>query len=166
MFVDPFLNDNQRDAGIAQGAAIVRGELVLPISATFLRPAADITAPLVLNGTPATVLQQGAMTGSMQINPYQAYEPIPAIVKLDPPADRFTITNTTWTSAATEVMTVGSGALTRVSVDTDMQVMSSATRTVEFLRPIDVTFQVDGLAPGEVLNALTFDGIPVTPVAV
>ncbi|MRV72269.1 DUF4815 domain-containing protein [Duganella sp. FT92W] len=166
MFVDPFLNDNQRDAGIVQSAAIVRGELVLPISAAFLRPGADITAPQVLNGTPATVLQQGAMTGAMQINPYQAYDPIPATVKLDPPADRFTITNTTWTSAATEVMTVGGGLQTRVSVDTEMQVMSSTTRAVEFLRPIDVTFQVDGLAPGEVLNALTFDGIAVTPVSV
>ena len=31
LFVDPFLDDSTRDAGITQTAAIVNGELVLPV---------------------------------------------------------------------------------------------------------------------------------------
>lgn len=166
MFVDPFLNDNLRDAGIAQSAAIVRGELILPIAATFLRPSADVTAPLVLNSTLTTVFQQGAMTGSMLINPYQAFDPIPATVRLDPPADRFTVTNTSWTSAATEVMFTGGGLQERTLVNTTTQLVSSSTRVLEYLRPIEVTFQIDGMAAGETLTSFTFDGVTVTPVAV
>lgn len=165
VFVDPFLNDNQRDAGIAQTAAIVRGELMLPIAATFHRPSADVVNPLVLTAVLTTVFQQGAITGSMLVNPYQVFDPIPAALVLDPPVDRFTITTTSWTSDSTAVLVNGAGAAQSTEQSVSTQVLSISTKPAEFLRQIEVAFQIDGFQSGETLSTITFDGIAIAPSA-
>ncbi|TMN46312.1 DUF4815 domain-containing protein, partial [Pseudoalteromonas piscicida] len=74
VFVDPFLDDDLRDAGRAQSAAIIDGELLLPI---------DVEVDVLNQTSEATLLPyeledflvQTSQTRSMKVNPYQAFEP-------------------------------------------------------------------------------------------
>jgi hypothetical protein len=45
-------------------------------------------------------------------------------------------------------------------------VVGYTVTAAQYLRQIDVAFEIDGFSPNEVLATLTFDGIQVTPVAV
>lgn len=167
LFVDPFLDDNQRDQGAEQTAAIFGGELTLPVTidAVFQMPT-DVTARTSLAFTLSQLLAQTARTGVMKVNPYMAFEPIPAAVTLTPAVDNWTVVNTTWASAITERVTVGSGNAGSTSTSTSSQVLSSASRPAESLRPIEVRFSAAGFGPGETLLSLTFDGVAVTPTAI
>ncbi|KZN53305.1 DUF4815 domain-containing protein [Pseudoalteromonas luteoviolacea] len=163
VFVDPFIDDDMRDAGIAQTAAIVDGELVLPLSA-------DITDLPVPNGGLLTlpyelenVLEQPKQTGSMKINPYQAVEPIPATITLTPSLDHWTQTQRSWTSPITQRFTRGGGWRTRTTQSTQTQVIGRTTRSAELLRRRWVNFSLSGFGEGEVLKRVIFDGIVVTP---
>jgi len=171
VFVDPFLNDGQRDAGIAQTAAIVNGELMLPISCEYMQPNADVKVPVSLAATLSVVFEQRAITGSMKINPYMGFAPIPASLQLDPPVDRFTVTNNVYTSDETSVMvdthwSYHENGIVEVTVTTQNQTRLASTTTLPFLREIDIEFQIDGFSPNEALSAITFDGIGVIPSAV
>lgn len=171
MFVDPFLSDGLRDNGLAQTAAIVRGELVLGIDAEVKVPPADVTGPVTCAFTTSVALAQERRTGFMKINPYMSFEPLPAAARLTPAIDRWTETQVTWNSPIVERFTnfdtSGSNGITgSASVETDVSILSSTTsRPLEFLREIDVHFRLDGFGGGEVLDSVTFDGLPVTPVA-
>jgi len=166
LFVDPFTGDGLRDAGMAQTAAIVDGELVLPIAATMTRLPSDTNVPVVLNATLTTVMEQSARTGDMQINPYAAFDPIPASVALNPPADHYTQSVTSFTSDETSTMYQGYGVLTSSTTTTTTKVISTTTKPLQYVRQIDVLFTIDGFSPLENLQTMTFDGVPVTPVAV
>ena len=166
--VDPFLDDSLRDAGVAQTAAIFGGELTLAVSIdnVALMPS-DITAPSFLSYALSISLEQLARTGSMKINPYMAFDPIPAVVTLTPSVDRWTVVNTTWASAISERINTGGGLVSQVvSNATRVDLLSTASRPAETLREIEVRFQLQGLGPNETINTVTFDGITVatTPV--
>ncbi|MEG2036522.1 MAG: DUF4815 domain-containing protein, partial [Ruthenibacterium sp.] len=106
LFVDPLLNDDMRDQGLTQSAAVIPagggGILTLPITAQALALSADVSVPTGAAYTPAVLLEQPFRTGSMNVNPYSAFEPLPARVTLTPAVDRWTETETRWTSAVTE----------------------------------------------------------------
>ena len=169
LFVDPFLDDSQRDNGITQTAAVVDGVLTLPIDGAALRPSNDISAPATCSYTLVPVLQQEARTGSMKINPYMAFGIPPAQVTLNPPLDRWVEVDTVWASPITKAFTTGSGGWwgTNVSVNSSAQnvLLKTTQAQLEYLRQIDVRFRLDGFGPGETLTSTTFDGLPVTPVA-
>ena len=166
IFTDPFLDDSQRDQGIAQTAAIVNGELTLPIENVVVSyVSADVTAPTSLTYTSVTALEQILRTGSMNINPYMAFAIMPASVAIVPAVDRWTDIQTTWASPLTQRFVNGSGNMSSVTVDTGIKLLSSKTTNIEFLRQIDVNFSVKGFGPGENLASVTFDGVPVTPVS-
>jgi hypothetical protein len=165
VFVDAFLSDDMRDAGSAQNAAIVAGELTLPIAASVANVPHDVAARTSLAFSLTPVLEQTMRTGSMKVNPYQAFDPIPAAVTLTPALDRWTEVRTTWASAITQRLTVGSGVVSSISQSTSDVLLSSSRRAIENLRTIDVHFSVSGFGPNEALQSLTFDGISVTPVA-
>lgn len=169
LFVDPFLDDSMRDAGTSQTAAIVDGELTLPIAIdnVALMPA-DVAARTSLNYSHATLIQQLSRTSSMKINPYLAFDVIPANVVLMPAVDKWTDINTTWASAITQRVTYYFSKMrlyTQSSV-TNVQLLSSTSRPAETLRTIDVKFTLTGFGPNETLTSVTFDGISVTPTAV
>ena len=167
IFVDPFLTDDMRDQGIAQTAAIFDGELTIPIASVDVRSVdADVPAPTPLPFTLESALQQTARTGSMKVNPYMAFDPIPAVVTLTPAVDRWSVTNTTWNSALTRRVTVGSGNASSTSTTTENVLLSRTSQAAEFLRQIDVQFRLTGFGPSETLTSVRFDGIAVTPVAV
>lgn len=167
VFVDPFLDDDMRDAGIEQSAAIVDGELTLPLNADI----AELTLPnqntLTLPYALENLLVQEMQTGSMRVNPYQAFEPVPASVSLTPSVDHWTQTNTRWTSTITQRFWWArfSWWRNRTVFNTRVEAVNRQTTNAQFLRSRWVHFSIQGFGPGESLNTVTFDGVSVTPEA-
>lgn len=157
VFVDAFLNDTQRDLGQEQTAAIVDGLLMLPITPSVHaldRPSDKAqTLPFELE----VIIEQTAITGSMKINPYAAFDPIPAEVKLIPSVDTWTRTDTV--NQANETRLIGRGGRTRTRTDESRRV--TAVVDAEFLRPIDISFEIKGFLPAEELRVVNFDGIMI-----
>lgn len=165
LFTDPFIDDSQRDAGIPQTGAIVRGILTLPIAAEVKAPSNDITQPVFCSFAHTVAVNQPLRTGSMKINPYMAFEPVPAKVTLTPNVDRWTEVQTSWTSASTSRFVFGSGDMSSTSVSTNNVMLSSQTSNIENLRQINVRFEISGFGPLERLDRLMFDGVSVQPTA-
>lgn len=168
VFVDAFIDDDMRDQGIAQTGAIVGGVLQLPIASTAYRAPTNNTQDWMLPYTEEVILQQTQQTGSSKINPYQAFDPIPAAVTLSPDVDRFTLVETNWTSPATQQImtwlgTTGTFSIQSITSSTRTQLLSESERPAEFLRQITIAFTIDGFDPGETLTQVLFDGINVTP---
>lgn len=168
VFVDPFLDDDLRDQGIAQTAAVVNGTLQLPIALTAYQAPTNNTQDWLLPYTEEIILQQTQQTGSSPINPYQAFDPIPAAITLTPAVDRFTVIDTIWTSPVTQQINTWLGTTGVFTVDsvtsaTRTELLSETQRPAEFLRPIAVNFTLEGFDPGETLAQVQFDGIDVTP---
>ena len=171
VFVDPFLDDDMRDAGLAQSAAIIDGELMLPVEVqvTDLALPSD-DRPVTLTYQLETVLEQPMKTGKMKVNPYQAFSPVPATVKLTPAVDHWTQTTQVWTSPITRWINLGWrrfwsnrwgwrwGTTRRDSVQT----VAVSSRAAEFLRVRQVNFQINGFGPGETVTQLMFDGADIT----
>lgn len=166
MFVDPFLNDSLRDQGVAQSAAVVNGVLTLPISGAALALGTDVTDGTSLAFTLEPVLSQTMRTGTMKVNPYMAYEPLPAAVKLTPAVDQWTEVVTNWASPITTRFVQGSGNTSSVSSTTFTQTLSDTTSEIQNLRQIEVKFELSGFGPNEALQTVKFDGITVVPTPV
>lgn len=166
VFVDPMTNDNLRDAGVTQTAAILNGELMLPIDAVVSQIGASITTATMLNYTLEPVVVQANKTGSMKVNPYQAFNPIPATITLSPGVDFWTQTVTSWSSPITQRFTNGWGTLVSTTTSSANQLLSTSTQAAQFLRPISVQFKASGFGAGEQIQSITFDGITVTPEAI
>ena len=159
IFVDPFLDDDMRDQGIEQTGAIVNGELTLPILPTIIdlgKQASNYILPYVLE----TVVTQELYTGWMKINPYQAYDPIPADVKITLDVDRWTTTKTIWLSSVTNRY---SASYNRTSSYT--QIVSSSNQEAEYMREAEQTFTIKGFKPGEQLTSAKFNDVDITVIA-
>ncbi len=91
LFADPFLSDAGRDAGIAQTGVVSGGGLGLPIAVMVHQLGLDITSPLAPTHGYSAVLEQTMRTGTMLINPYMAFRPLPARTTLSPAIDRWTV---------------------------------------------------------------------------
>lgn len=173
MFTDPLTDDDMRDAGIPQTAAIVRGELLLPIAGTARQVSADITAPATLPFTHGTALEQLLRTGAMSINPYQSFALLPAEVSLFPAVDRWTDVVDAWASPVTERFTFGTpvavvggssnGSSSSTSTAVRNQLLATTKVAAETLRTIDVAYSIGGCGVGETLAEAIFDGVSVLP---
>ena len=167
MFVDPLTDDSMRDQGVTQTGAVFDGVLTLPITVTAQPLPGGVEQQTSREVTPVVVLSQTLRTTSMQVNPYQAFEPLPAKATLNPAVDRWTETKTNWTSAVTQTFkrSTGSGwaLLHHTETNVSSEVVSSSTTELEYLREIDVAFTLSGFGPGETLRSVTFDGLDVTP---
>lgn len=169
LFTDPFLDDSQRDAGIPQTGAIVRGELMLPIDGVVHQMPSDVTSPTTLNFSHAVSLQQPLRTGSMKINPYMAFAPAPTRLVITPSVDRWTVDGgTVWTSPITTRFESGATNVlwSFTSSTTRNEMVGIETEAIETLRQIEVQFEISGFGPGENLQALTFDGLSINPTAI
>ena len=166
LFVDNFLDDDLRDQGAAQTGAIVAGVLTLPITAGAQHAKENGNTLITLDYALTPVIEQLARTGSMKINPYQAFEPVPARVTLNPAVDQFTVTNTTWASDVTERLIEGSGVLEQVmETRRSEQVLASRSEEAQFLRSLNVAYRVEGFGPSEMLAQLRFDGLGISQPA-
>lgn len=90
VFVDAFLNDGLRDAGVTQDAFIFEGELQLPNYGTVEALPLNNTTAFLLPFIEEVVLEQRLRTTSMKINPYMAFAPTPARAILNPSIDQWT----------------------------------------------------------------------------
>ena len=157
VFVDPFFDDDLRDAGIEQNAVIVNQSLMAPIVATPLGP--YLTEIQTLPHAYRTVLEQTARTGSMKVNPYQAALPAPAQVTLSPDRDFWTEFQTQQLAAVTETIVRGVGNMSSTTVSRTTEVVSRVETAIPTLRPIAVAVRAEGFGPNEAVSAMRFDGI-------
>jgi hypothetical protein len=156
IFVDPFFDDDMRDQGIAQTGAIVNQCLVLPVRAEVHDLAKDqevYMLPYVLE----PVISQEFQTGSMKINPYMAFDPIPADVKVTLNVDHWTRIETQWLSPITQTFLAG-GVFTN---GTSVTLVGSSRKNAEFMRSVIQKIKIAGLKPGEVISNIKFDGITI-----
>ncbi|WMT83898.1 DUF4815 domain-containing protein [Wolbachia endosymbiont of Listronotus oregonensis] len=154
VFVDPFFDDDMRDQGIVQFAAIVNKELILPINVEII----DVERgkePYLLPYELEPVLEQLLQTKEMKINPYQAFDPVPAKVTMNKNIDHWTKVKTNWSSPVTREFTTS-----EVS-----ELLSSSTKEEEFMREAIQDFEIEGFEPNEKLKEIKFDGIVIQPVA-
>lgn len=169
MFVDPFIDNSQRDAGQVQTAAVVDGILGLSISAQVLTPTGGITSPQT---TPYThggedasrfVLRQLFQTREQKINPYSGQIQPPARLTLSPPVDQWTeITDDIVGGTVTERFVVRFSSLGLVEREIDrseaIQLIGSNRVKAQFARQIPVTVTLEGMGPGETVSQVFFDG--------
>lgn len=173
VFVDPFLDDDLRDQGVNQTAAVIDGILTLPIDVEVsdLALLAD-DRPQTLRYGLEEVLVQAQQTGSMKINPYDAFEPLPAVVTLSPSRDHWTETRTTMLSSITRRIfrdnfrgdpnvrrSWRTWFTTRTNTQTER--VSSSTTQGQFMRSRSVAFEIKGFGDGEQVSEVTFDGLTV-----
>lgn len=168
LFVDPLLDDSMRDAGTAQTAAVFGGNLTLPVAITSVtRPPSDVTVRTSIAYALTPVIAQRLITGSVKVNPYMAFSPLPAGAALSPAVDQWTQVNTTWASPVTQRIinsyAWGGWGFTVNASNTATKVLSANTYQAEYLRQITVGFTLTGFGAGEILTGVTFDGIAVTP---
>lgn len=174
LLVDAFNDDQMRDVGQSQTAVVYENVLQLPITITAIQPSADVSKKTALNTNLTSALAQTAISGEMKINPYLAFDVVPAQVALNPSVDRWTQTaaivvdgGTITNESRVSLGGGGSGwAIFRgytTSTSTSTSVLSKTTQTLENLRSISVAYNVSGFGANESLSKLTFDGIAVTP---
>lgn len=171
LFVDPFTSDNLRDQGVQQSAAIVNGELTLSVSAPSVNSMShDVATPATLAYDLVPVLEQTLRTGSMAVNPYMAFDPLPAEVTLTPAVDQWSNISTQWASPVTQWMQSGPTIFTsdrarwgttELGRTSSVDLVSSVQKPDEFLRRIEISFKATGFGPGEIVKDITFDDLPV-----
>ncbi|EIP9220984.1 DUF4815 domain-containing protein [Salmonella enterica] len=184
LFVDPFTNDSQRDAGSPNQTAAIAGNcLQLPIIGEPLTPEpaggiGGITHIESCDFIEEVILGNTARTSDMQVNPYMAFAAFPAQVMLTPQIDRWVETKTAWASAETRYFTTTVYApwttqwgmhMTNTYVtgqNTTNELASTSTADAEYLREIDVKFSISGFIPGETLTQVKFDTVVVQPTTI
>jgi hypothetical protein len=186
VFTDPFLDDDLRDQGLPQTAAIFDGELTLGVDSTAhavaLPGATTLDARVIVEldetvGPAEVAINQPLRTGWMKINPYDSFAPLPGIARLTPAVDYWTEFETQWVSPITRqfdelVWTRSSNVfrqsgrpiLVSESEITSVEAEKVGTRYVDaqFLRQIVVRFDLSGFGPNESLQTVLFDGREVT----
>lgn len=167
IFVDPLYDDSCRDQGIEQTAAVISGELTLPISAKVHAMEQPRSMPVSPKYSPTILLAQTSRTSSMRVNPYMVFNPMPAPVTLTPAIDQWTEVESSWTSPISKKFNKTLDGyyhkLRRVENTTSEEVLSKSTKDIEYLRQIDVAFEIKNFGTHEVLQEVTFDGVDVTP---
>lgn len=175
VFVDPFTSDRYRDAGEPQTAAVFGGLVRLAIDPTF-HPV-NLPAVTLLNWTEAVAVEQPLATRCTKINEYMNFNAMPAAMTLNPPVDYWTQKATQWTSDSTQAVAVpvtvstsqsrsnaGQTVTTTTTRETVEQgVAGQTTELLDFLRQINVDFEIRGFFAGEILSEMKFDDILVTP---
>jgi hypothetical protein len=142
IFVDPFFDDDMRDQGIPQNGAIVDKCLTLPVHSEVQDLAKDqkvYMLPYVLE----PIISQELQTGSMKINPYCAFDPIPADLHVTLNIDHWTEVETQWLSPITERFTqvILTGPTTTTS--SSKTIVSSTSKKTEFMRQIPQKFKIE-----------------------
>lgn len=113
VFSDAFYDDDLRDQGREQSAAIFSQQLTLAsdaevysqkLSGVKTLDARVIVENTVIVGTNEAVIEQTLRTGNMKINPYDAFSPLPGVAILAPAVDFWTDIQTNWTSPQTKFL--------------------------------------------------------------
>jgi len=164
VFTDPLFDNDLRDSGVEQDAVIVRNELRLAVPGSVVPAPQQNTTTHLLPYTEGSVIAQDLRTGSMQINPYGNFDPVPARVVLTPAVDLWSETDDQTQLDTNRLTTFSSlGLIQRTTTNTVTTLVQNETRAIEFLRQRSVSFTVSGFDANEVLTQLIFDGRNITP---
>lgn len=183
IFTDNFFDDDQRDSGVTQTAVIVEQELQPPATAVIVQQPVNADKTFLLPYNETFLLEQNLFTGSMKINPYQAFEPMPAKVVLEPAVDQWTETDSQTTSVVQYLWYPWYywgywhpyygwyynwywayyygwyyPYYWYYYPRTTTQLVSRSEQKLPYLRQRNVGFTVSGFGGGEVLDQLKFDG--------
>ncbi|QPC87144.1 DUF4815 domain-containing protein [Mesorhizobium sp. NBSH29] len=165
VFVDPFLDDDLRDQGIAQTAASFGGFLRLPVAGRVHEFPA-LTSVQTLAFTDEVVISQLRETGEMKINPYQTFTPMPGRASLEPSIDIWTDKQTVWPSAETATFDPpdrgangNNNTITSVSLESRIELIRSTNVAAEFVRTRNVNFRLEGFIEAETITSVLFDGV-------
>lgn len=181
VFTDPFLDDDLRDQGLPQTAAIFDGELTLGVDSTVHQvtlanvTTLDARILVVLDesvGPAEVVINQPLRTSVMKVNPYDSFSPLPGVARLTPAIDFWTDVQTQWLSPVTrqfnEDVWQNNRGVRQVVLDTTMirqvetEKVGSRYVDLQFLRQIPIRFDLSGFGPGETLQKVFFDGREVS----
>lgn len=172
VFVDPFTSDRYRDAGTPQTAAVFDGLIRLPIAVSH--HALNQPGVILLDWTERVAVEQPLATACRKINEYMNFNPMPGQMTLTPAVDYWTETATEWTSDSTQAIAVpvtttrtvranGDQVTTTTRQVAETRIVDERNELLDFLRQIDVAFEIKGFFSAENLVELTFDGIDITP---
>lgn len=181
LFVDPFINDDQRDHGFEDShaaLAIAGGCLQLQIAATPCEPKPEpnssitgVVGIMSCQPTDELVLSNEYRTSDMKVNPYMAFGAFPGQATLTPQIDRWVKTNTKLIATDTRYFTtqvyapwsIGSvhGTTQQTGQVTTQEFVTSSTAEDEYLQDRDVAFTISGFKSGEMLTELWFDGVNI-----
>ena len=154
VFVDSLFDDDMRDAGTPQTALIADQTLQLPLSIEISE--LTLAKDTVLDFDVDVLIDQSAHTRDMKVNPYQAFNPLPATMTLTPAVDRWT-ENIVRSVISNTVSFRSSNR--RHSWDTLTDTVTT-TETGGNLRSISVRIDASGFGPNEAVKVI-FDGIEV-----
>lgn len=174
IYADPMIDNSMRDAGAAQTAAIFGGALQLD-SAVEVFDLSQGTLS-VAHGT-RPIISQTRITGQMLINPYNAFGVLPTELTLQPAVYRYSETveeklpaqsgrivdsraNLPW--HLRNAFTINRNPSSSRGGRVEWIEESRTSEELSMMRSIDVAFAFTAL-PGESMESLTFDGVPVTP---
>ena len=175
VFVDPFNDDDMRDSGIEQNAIISDNLLQLPMDISHFT--FNTNKEIALDSQAERLISQELHTKSMQVNPYQAFDPMPLKVTLSPSIDRVTTTVTTTGDYVYKYLTASQAYAKgytknqlwsynghKYTYSTDLVSQSSSTTTVGgVLRQLTITITCTGLNPNEEAD-IRFDNIFIKTV--
>ncbi len=157
LFTDPFIDGDLRDLGVAQDAVIVAEELQLAVNGSPVRPSQNNLAFNLLPYQEVAAVTQSLSTGFMKVNPYGNFDPVPAVVSLDPAIDLWIVSDDQ-TTFSTQSFTSGWGNMSSTSTSTVTNLVSEQQANIENLRVRDVDFVVEGFDASEILDRIEFDG--------
>lgn len=161
LFVDPFFDDDLRDQGIPQTAASFGGKLRLPIIST-LHEFPAFMGIHHLDYAEVVVIRQNRRSGSMKINPYQTFTPMPGRASVEPSTDFWTDKKTTWSSPETQSFDAPEGEyISGISLEQNVEKVRETIISAEFIRTRDVNFRLEGFIENEILEKVWFDDIEV-----
>ncbi|WP_372395138.1 DUF4815 domain-containing protein (plasmid) [Azospirillum sp. HJ39] len=166
VFVDPFFDNDMRDTGLAQTAAIVAGELMLPIQPIFPDPLLASSGEM-LSFTLESVVEQTLATDSIKINPYDSFAPIPCKVTVITPVDRWTVDQLAWDTESVRFVRTGhfvegvSHVTSTTVLSETIETVRSTTTEAQFLRQVPLIVRIEHLGPGERVPSIVFDGITI-----
>ncbi|HHA3594143.1 TPA: DUF4815 domain-containing protein [Salmonella enterica subsp. enterica serovar Newport] len=182
VFVDPFINDDQRDQGLDSNKtplAIAGGCLQLAIDATPCTPAPEPNSGItgvvgIMSCQPVDelVLSNEYRTTEMKVNPYMAFGAFPGTATLTPQIDRWVKTQTRLIATDTRYFTTivyapwsftggVHGTTQQTGQVITQEFVSSSTAEDEYLQERDVAFTISGFRPGENLTQLLFDDVDI-----
>lgn len=189
VFADPFLDDDLRDEGLPQTTAINDGELTLGVDVAVYGNVFDDAQTLNASGV-TSLVEQVLRTSSMLINPYDSFGPIPPLASLSPPLDFWTETYLEFYSKRSRwfcgpigpiyINPLWGDRIEQMQEDESYRDYYNKNHVIvhrphsrwwketgrrvieaEYLREIEVEFNITGYAPGETLQTVLFDGISV-----
>ncbi|KZL17695.1 hypothetical protein PsAD2_03032 [Pseudovibrio axinellae] len=156
MFVDSFVDDRWRDAGISQNAATREGLLRAPLTVTVHELAHG--AIEMLPYEVEQVVEQTTQTTCKLINRFANHTPFPAKMTVIPAVDYWTDIDETWLSAVSHRV-YGDEPGTVV----ENSVVGEAEEPAEFIRAKSLVIDLEGFGDGEKLEKVFFDEVDMTP---